>query len=416
MERKTSPAFITKTDDELGIVETVFAVFGNLDLGNDIIHPGAFAKTFVERGHKVKLLDHHNTFSVLDVLGKPLSFRELTADELPTDLLKEYPEATGGAWAQVQFNMKTQAGHDAFQHFRAGDIDEWSFGYDALDKDFAEIDKVEVRNLRTIKLYELSPVIWGMNPATTTTSAKDQKPEPEETEETIRIRVKEPGGFQEDSFRTISIDKDRGIQAVIGRLEGETTTTIQAYIFSKDKEDWTIVTAQAWVDEHKSLEPKALTFAEALSRERQERNLSDQRWKMESALSNAVLSIARDVTLDSDAKRQALQDSFTQYGTAMVAWFAEALDADYFAAEDGVLKGGRVLFVRNEERIDPVNKGLIEALRMRGIDIVGTSEVGPDGDTTHPAKGAGPDDAPSTNADLLKVIEIKQKQITLMEV
>lgn len=330
MERKTSPAFITKTDDELGIVETVFAVFGNLDLGNDIIHPGAFAKTFVERGHKVKLLDHHNTDSVLRVLGKPLSFRELTADELPTDLLKEYPEATGGAWAQVQFNMKTQAGHDAFQHFRAGDIDEWSFGYDAMDKDFATVDEVEVRNLRTIKLYELSPVIWGMNPATTTTSAKDQKPEPEETEETIRIRVKDPGGFQGDSFRTISIDKDRGIQAVIGRLKGETTTTVQAYLFNKEKGDWTVASAQAWVKEHS--------------------------------------------------------------------------------------KAGRILIAVDEERISPEVEDLITILATEGIDIVGTSEVGSDADTTHPAKGAGPDDAPSTNEDLLRVIEIKQKQITLMEV
>lgn len=329
MERKTSPAFVTKTDDELGIVETVFAVFGNLDLGNDIIHPGAFAKTFVERGHKVKLLDQHNTDSVLRVLGKPLSFRELTADELPTDLLKEYPEATGGAWAQVQFNMKTQAGHDAFQHFRAGDISEWSFGYDALDKDFAEIDKVEVRNLRTIKLYELSPVIWGMNPATTTTSAKEEKPAPEETENSIRIRVKDPGGFQEDSFRTISIDKDRGIQAVIGRLEGETTTTVQAYIFNKEKGNWTIASARAWVKEHS--------------------------------------------------------------------------------------KAGRVLIAVDGERISPEVEDFIEMLVTEGIDIVGISE-GPDDDATHPAKGAGPDGVPSNDDDLLRLIEIEQRQLTLLEV
>ena len=308
MEHKTSPAFVTKTDELQGIVETVFAVFGNLDMGGDIIHPGAFAKTFVERGHKVKLLDHHNTDSVLRVLGKPLSFRELSADELPTDLLKEYPEATGGAWAQVQFNMKTQAGHDAFQHFRAGDIDEWSFGYDALDKDWSEVDEVEVRNLRTIKLYELSPVIWGMNPATTTTSAKEQKPEPEETEETIRIRVKDPGGFQEDSFRTISIDRDRGVQAVIGRLEGETTTTIQAYIFNKEKGNWTVASARAWVKEHEKAEH--------------------------------ILSVV---------------------------------------------------------------------LETMGIDI----SEGPDDDATHlQDKEAGPDGAPS----LLKVIEIKQRQLTLLEV
>jgi len=263
MEHKTSPAFVTKTDEMQGIVETVFAVFGNRDKGDDIIHPGAFAKTFAERGHKVKVLDHHNRTSILDVLGKPLSFRELSRDELPTDLLKEVPEAIGGAWAQVQFNMKTQAGHDVFQHIRAGDIDEWSFGYDALDKDYSEVDKVQVRNLRTIKLYELSPVIWGMNPATTTTSAKEEKPAPEESENSIRIRIKDPGAFQEDSFRTISIDKDRGIQAVVGRLKGETTTTIQSYIFSKAK-DWTVASASAWVKEHEKSEHILSTVLETM--------------------------------------------------------------------------------------------------------------------------------------------------------
>ena len=249
MERKTYKAFITKTDEEQGIVETIFAVFGNRDKGNDIIHPGAFAKTFAEQGLKVKVLDMHKLDSILRVLGKPLAFRELSRDELPSDILAEFPEATGGAWAQVQFNMKTQNGHDTFQHFKAGDIGEWSFGYNALDFDYSGTGNAKARNLRTIKLFELSPVIWGLNPATMTTAAKEAKPEPEETENTIRIRVRDPGDFTEGSFRTIDIDRDRGIKAVIGRLEGETTTTIQSYIFSKDK-DWTISKAVAWVEEH----------------------------------------------------------------------------------------------------------------------------------------------------------------------
>ncbi len=37
-----------------------------------------------------------------------------------------------------------------------------------------------MRNLRTIKLYEYSPVLWGMNPATMTVSAKDGEGEGEQ--------------------------------------------------------------------------------------------------------------------------------------------------------------------------------------------------------------------------------------------
>ena len=175
MEHKTTQAFETKVSDE-GIVETVFAVMGNVDLGNDVIHPGAFAKTFTERGHKVKVLDHHQAQSVKDVIGKPLELRELSREQLPQAVLDAHPDATGGAWAKVQFLMDTPEGEGAFKRIKAGAISEWSFGYDALDKDFSTIKRngkdVTVRNLRTVKLYELSPVVWGMNSGTMTVSAK----------------------------------------------------------------------------------------------------------------------------------------------------------------------------------------------------------------------------------------------------
>jgi len=175
MEHKTTTAFSTKTSDE-GIVETVFAVMGNVDLGNDMIHPGAFSKTFQERGRKVKVLDHHQARSVRDVIGKPLELRELNKSELPQGVLDAYPEATGGAWAKVQFLMDTPEGDGAFKRIKAGVVGEWSFGYDALDHDYSTVKQdgkdVTIRNLRTVKLYELSPVIWGMNDATMTVSAK----------------------------------------------------------------------------------------------------------------------------------------------------------------------------------------------------------------------------------------------------
>ena len=73
-------------------------------------------------------------------------------------------------------------------------------------------------------------------------------PEPEITEKYIRIRVRNPKLFQEGSFRTIDISKKEKIKAVIGKLKGETTTTVQSYLF--DKESWTVERAQRWVREH----------------------------------------------------------------------------------------------------------------------------------------------------------------------
>jgi hypothetical protein len=97
MERKTFPAFVTKADDEQGIIEAVFAVFGNVDEGDDVVHPGAFAKTFMERGQKVRVLDNHRADSIMRVIGKPLVLAEVGREQLPPQILEKAPEATGGA-------------------------------------------------------------------------------------------------------------------------------------------------------------------------------------------------------------------------------------------------------------------------------------------------------------------------------
>lgn len=86
-----------------------------------------------------------------------------------------------------------------------------------------------------------------------------QKPEPEVTEQYIRIRVKDPDYFDDDSFRTITISEDEGIRAIIGCRKGEyeggrcnVGTEVQSYLF--DKEKWTLSEAEAWVEEHKKTE------------------------------------------------------------------------------------------------------------------------------------------------------------------
>jgi HK97 family phage prohead protease len=174
---KASPAFLVKADESTGVVEAIVSVFGVVDLGRDIIHPGAFSKSIVERAGKIRVVDQHNTHSVLCVLGKPLALREVGRDELPAEVLLRYPSAKGGLWTKTQYLLNTPEGLGAFQRIAAGAIDEYSIGYEALDVDYGEVEtdtgKVRVRNIRTIKLWEYSPVIWGMNPATATVGVKN---------------------------------------------------------------------------------------------------------------------------------------------------------------------------------------------------------------------------------------------------
>lgn len=65
----------------------------------------------------------------------------------------------------------------------------------------------------------------------------------------IRIRQRDPARFEKGSFRTITLSEEEGIKAVIGRLIGQKTTTVQTYLFDKDK--WTLAKAKQWVREHR---------------------------------------------------------------------------------------------------------------------------------------------------------------------
>ena len=70
-EVKRTPVFIKDTNEEEGIVEHFVAIIGNRDAGGDRITKGAFTKTLVEGGLRVKVLDQHRTDSVLRVVSLP---------------------------------------------------------------------------------------------------------------------------------------------------------------------------------------------------------------------------------------------------------------------------------------------------------------------------------------------------------
>ncbi len=214
-EHKVFSGYKVQVDAEQGIVEAIVAVMGSVDEGRDRIMPGAFSKTIQERASKVRVLDQHNADSVMRVLGKPTALREMTRAELPGELLQQYPDATGGLYARTQFFLDTPEGKGAFTRLAQGGLDEWSIGYDALDVDYTTEVKdgktVRVRNLKTIRLWEVSPVLWGMQPATTTLSAKDREAGATKAEwSTAAINdlkdsafaFIEPGGSKDDEGKT----------------------------------------------------------------------------------------------------------------------------------------------------------------------------------------------------------------------
>ena len=76
---------------------------------------------------------------------------------------------------------------------------------------------------------------------------------PEETEDFIHIPVIDASKFIKGSFRTIDIDKKKGIKAVIGKLKTDPqgSTKVQKFIFDKKPpHNWTMAKAKKWVVDH----------------------------------------------------------------------------------------------------------------------------------------------------------------------
>ena len=159
-ERKALPMFVQQIENEREVI-ALNALFGNIDDGYDILHPGAFAKTLLERFHRVRVLWQHAHW--LPPVGVPKWAKEIGRDELPDEVLSRFPEALGGLLSKIEY-LNTDRGNEMLVGIKAEAIIENSIGYDPVVYDFEETeDGHTVRNLREVRLWDLSPVNWGMN-------------------------------------------------------------------------------------------------------------------------------------------------------------------------------------------------------------------------------------------------------------
>lgn len=182
---KNVPVFILKASPE-GVVEAIVSVMGIIDLGGDIIHKGAYVKTISERAGKIRVLDNHQTYSVRNAIARPLLLREISRDELPDPIVNEFPMATGGLYTSSQFMLDDEDSYAVFKRIENNFINEYSIGFDIVKHEWGRTKNDEgvdvmVRNIRELRLYEYSPVLWGMNQATATETVK---------QESITLRVK----------------------------------------------------------------------------------------------------------------------------------------------------------------------------------------------------------------------------------
>jgi HK97 family phage prohead protease len=166
-EYKSGPQFVKEISDRT--VTGIFAVHGNVDDGDwytrDRSHPGSFADTAIKGRDRARFLWQHNGQEPPTAVIK--SIRELAQHELPPAVLSFAPEATG-AVEVVREYLETQRASEILEGLRKGAIEEMSYGYDIAEWKMTEDPDNDrpIREILKVRLWDISDVNWGMNPAT----------------------------------------------------------------------------------------------------------------------------------------------------------------------------------------------------------------------------------------------------------
>lgn len=219
MEHLTVPFEIKGVDLEKGEFTGYAAIFDNIDLGNDLIERGAFTKTLQENGHRIKICWQHDT---KEPIGKPIELRE---------------DSTG-LFVKGKVSQTTR-GRDALILMRDGVVTEFSIGYDSVKYKF----NGPVRHLKEVKLWEISPVTFAMNPSAGIIAVKAMN----ETELLFDYTINDADVFDPESLSIMDIEE--GVKGIIGRaIDNENKTLTHSLVFAKDM--FTAEEVKAWFEEH----------------------------------------------------------------------------------------------------------------------------------------------------------------------
>ena len=140
--------FQIKSLNEQGQFSGLASVYGNVDLGGDVVVPGAFQKTLADRGGEVPILFAHDT-------RQPVGLGKLK-------------DTASGLLIEGQLILDVPKAREAYSLLKARVLKGLSIGYDTVKSDI----KAGVRYLRELKLFEISLVTVPMNEQALVTSVK----------------------------------------------------------------------------------------------------------------------------------------------------------------------------------------------------------------------------------------------------
>lgn len=160
------------SDPETGVIEAYAAIFGNVDSYNDVILPGAFAKTLQEwedSDSTIPLLWGHDLSDPMSNIG---GISYATEDDKGLFIRATF---------DIEDNPRAKQVYKLCKERRVRDL---SFAFNPLKYEYGEKDGKNVRFLNEVQLYECSIVGVGANPLTEIVSVKeDAEPEQELSDE-----------------------------------------------------------------------------------------------------------------------------------------------------------------------------------------------------------------------------------------
>lgn len=182
--------FETKAFGDTGSFDGYAAIFGNVDLGGDVIERGAFKEIVKGRNGMVKVLYQHNS-------RDPVGVAEVKQDDK-------------GLRFQGNLILEAPSARSAYALMKGGALDGMSIGYDVLEGGAKTLES-GIRQLTGLKLWEISPVTWGMNPLAGIDSVKragDIK-----TIREFEDFLRDAGGFSKSQATAIAAGGWAGLQS-----------------------------------------------------------------------------------------------------------------------------------------------------------------------------------------------------------
>ena len=166
-----------------GQVKAVFSVFNSLDSDGDVVLPDAVKSGF-KSGDVPMVWSHKWDMPI----GKG-------------KIVKDKDKAT----FEGNFFMDTESGKEAYNLVTGmGDLQQWSFGFRVNDSEYGKFkkdasqDEQDVRYLKDLSVYEVSPVLVGANQETFTMAIKSDKETEEKLVQSISISEENDSEVKEE--------------------------------------------------------------------------------------------------------------------------------------------------------------------------------------------------------------------------